>query len=281
MCVLVNILLVLLCSVGAVEGLQGKRSSVGWTQKRQQGECNLEDGCKGRSIIVSSAAPQKCKGRSSHTTIVSPAAPQGGGTATTLTQKLASVLGYSMASLALALYLPIILSILRAGNADGISIATWISNCLSFSLAMLYSIKKGYPISTYVEVIGLNAQAFVVLGLACWYKGIFTPYLVGSSAVIAAFGLTLTRPIPDKVLSSIQATRVAIDGYSLLPQILLNYQQSKFSYSEITASASAVGNLIRVFTTLTLVKDPLVLAGYVMGAASNIVLLLQFFFYRR
>lgn len=209
------------------------------------------------------------------------AAPQSGGTGTTLTQQLASMLGYSMASLALALYLPIILSILKAGNADGISIATWISNCLSFSLAMLYPIKKGYPISTYIETIGLNAQAFVVLGLACWYKGIFTQYLVGASAVIAAFGLTLTRPIPDKVLSSIQATRVAIDGYSLLPQILLNYQQRKFSYSEITASASAVGNLIRVFTTLTLVKDPLVLAGYVMGAASNLVLLLQFFFYRK
>jgi hypothetical protein len=91
--------------------------------------------------------------------------------------------------------------------------------------------------------------------------------------------LLFTRELSPSLLSSIQIFRVAIDGYSLLPQILMNFKNKAFSYNELTATMSSAGNAIRVFTTLQLVQDPLMLVGYIIGLLSNLVLLAQFFWY--
>ncbi len=73
--------------------------------------------------------------------------------------------------------------------------------------------------------------------------------------------------------------RVSIDTFTLLPQILLNFSAKSFRYSLITLSMSIIGNLMRVFTTVQLVKDNLVLSGYLFGLLNAFVLLLQFFMY--
>jgi hypothetical protein len=39
------------------------------------------------------------------------------------------------------------------------------------------------------------------------------------------------------------------------------------------------GNLIRIFTTIQLTKDPLVMSGYCLGFATNLILLSQVIFY--
>ena len=50
-------------------------------------------------------------------------------------------------------------------------------------------------------------------------------------------------------------------------------------YSPVTAGLSVLGNSIRIFTTLTLTKDPLLLLGFVLGFCLNAALLGQILFY--
>lgn len=60
------------------------------------------------------------------------------------------------------------------------------------------------------------------------------------------------------------------------PQILLNYQRGgSGELSLLTCGLSLVGNLMRVFTTATLVGDPIILASVSTQAGLNAILTWQ------
>lgn len=179
------------------------------------------------------------------------------------------------------MYLPIILDLVKRKSSDGVSISTWITNVASFSLALIYPIKKKFALTTYIEIIALHIQSFIILGLICFYERKVNEFLIGSGLFALAMGLLFSLDMSVSLLSSLQILRLGLDGYSLIPQILMNFKNGLFSYNEITALMSGIGNAMRIFTTLQLVKDPLVLAGYVTGFVSNAILLIQFFLYGR
>lgn len=193
---------------------------------------------------------------------------------------IASTLGYFMGSMAVALYMPIIVGLLKKSSAEGTSLATWVTSLASFSLALIYPIKKKFALSTYIELIALECQSFIIVCIICKYKNMLKELFLGTFVLGAIVVALLTQELSPSLLSSIQILRVALDGYSLLPQIIMNWNQKAFSYNEITALMSAVGNGIRIFTTFQLVKDPLVLIGYIIGFLSNSVLLLQYFYFK-
>lgn len=193
--------------------------------------------------------------------------------------RLASILGYVIGTGSLSLYLPIFLDLIHKGNADGMAIQTWMSSFTSFTLALLYPVKKGFPLSTYVEILALQVQSFIILGTICYFKGFVRRFVVGSCAVLGFICLLMKRELPETVLKSIQSIRVVLDSFTLLPQLHMNFCTKSFRYSEITATMSLIGNALRIFTTLQLVKDPLVLIGYIFGTTWNVMLLLQFLYY--
>ena len=193
--------------------------------------------------------------------------------------RIASIFGYVIGAGSLSLYLPILLDMVRRGNAEGMAIQTWISSFSSMTLALVYPLKKGFALSTYIEILALQCQSLVILGTICFYKGLLKEFALGTAMVALLLTSLLRAELPKNILSSIQITRVCLDTFTLIPQILLNFSTRSFRYSEITACLSFTGNAMRIFTTLQLVKDPLVLIGYIMGLTNNIVLLLQFYFF--
>ena len=64
-----------------------------------------------------------------------------------------------------------------------------------------------------------------------------------------------------------------------MPQILLNHRQRATQWSPVTAGLSVLGAATRVFTTLRLTKDALLLAGFAAGLLLNGVLLAQILVY--
>jgi len=67
---------------------------------------------------------------------------------------------------------------------------------------------------------------------------------------------------------------------ALLPQLWLNERtKSSGGWSPITAGLAVAGNGVRVFTTLQLTGDKLLLAGFVAGLVVNAALLLQILAY--
>jgi mannose-P-dolichol utilization defect protein 1 len=192
---------------------------------------------------------------------------------------IAKALGYVIGAGSMAVYLPILLSLLKNKSSDGFSAQTWVFNLLGISLACIYPIKKLFPLSTFVELLLLVVQSVGILGLICHYQGLTKEYL----AFLVVYGFAgmyaVATPIPAKVLQATQVAAILVCNYANIPQIVLTFQKKKASWSPITAAMSAAGNLIRIFTTFQLTKDPLVLSGYLLGFFTNAILLAQTMFY--
>jgi hypothetical protein len=77
---------------------------------------------------------------------------------------VAKGLGYVIGVGSLAVYLPIVISLFKKKSADGFSAATWMYNLIGITLAVVYPLKKGFPTSTYVELLLLVAQTTGILG---------------------------------------------------------------------------------------------------------------------
>lgn len=196
-------------------------------------------------------------------------------------EKAANVLGFVMGAGSMAVYAPIIFRLLKEKNAAGFAISTWIFNLLGLSCAITYPIKKGFPVSTYAETINAAIQCLIVLGLVCFYNGKLVEYLIGASLAILSFNYVIRYvQIPPKFLSVLQVASALISNYANIPQILLTFRTGKSSWSGITASLCLAGCLIRIFTTLRLTKDYLVLGGYLLGLVTNGILLAQVFLYK-
>lgn len=192
---------------------------------------------------------------------------------------IANVFGYILGSVALVMYLPIMLDMVAKKSASGVSVETWSMNVVSFTLALIYPIKKKFPLSTFIEVLALHLQSCITLGLICFYNKTMIKLFIVSIIFASTAVLLFIQNMPPTILSSLQIFRLFLDAYSLIPQILMNFRNRSFSYSVITATIGAFGNSIRIFTTMQLVKDPLVLSGYVIGLLSNLVLLFQYVFF--
>lgn len=82
---------------------------------------------------------------------------------------VAKFLGYVIGAGSLAVYLPIVFSLLKKKSADGFSVATWVFNLMGITLAVIYPLKKGFPMSTFVELVLLVIQSTGILGKAHAY----------------------------------------------------------------------------------------------------------------
>ena len=192
---------------------------------------------------------------------------------------IAKALGYVIGLGSILVYLPILLSLLKNKSADGFSAQTWVFNLLGISLACVYPYKKLFPLSTFVELVLLVVQSVGILGLICHYQGLTKEYF-GFLVAYALIGFyTIVTPIPAKALQATQVAAILVCNYANIPQIILTFQKKRASWSPITAAMSAAGNLIRIFTTFQLTKDPLVLSGYLLGFFTNAILLGQTMFY--
>ena len=198
----------------------------------------------------------------------------------TLKQVIAKSLGYLIGLGAMALYSPIIIKLVRTKDAEGFSLQTWIFNIFGLGAQLLYNYKRGFHISTYLELIITVTQSIGILGLVSSYSGKGKEYIGGMAATAGLVALLAVADIPLKVLGIVQLASIIACNYALIPQILLSFKTKKTAWSWITSSLSLIGCLLRIFTTMTLTKDPLVLAGFTVGAVNNLTLLLQIYFYR-
>ena len=193
---------------------------------------------------------------------------------------VANALGYLMGLGSIALYSPIIIDLLKKKSADGYSTQTWIFSIFGLLCSILYPFKKGFPISTYLELIAVSIQNVGILGLVSLYKGKLREYFVAMMLATTAVYFTFTATISSEILSYILTLSIISCNYALIPQIYLTFQTKKPTWNPITSFLSMSGCLVRIFTTVQLTQDKLTLVGYIVGFLQNLTILLQFFFYR-
>jgi mannose-P-dolichol utilization defect protein 1 len=191
---------------------------------------------------------------------------------------LARGLGWAISGASMSLYLPIAANIVRTRSAAGLSIATWALNTLGFFAALVYPLRRGFPLSSFFDTVCLTVQSVLVLALIVLYRGSRAEgvaLVAGLGACGLAFAATLTLA-PAWSLVMVQAAATVSMTVALLPQILKNaVRRSSGGWSRSSAALSTVGNGIRVFTTITLTGDRLLLAGFTAGLLLNGILLTQ------
>jgi hypothetical protein len=106
--------------------------------------------------------------------VATAAAPVAAVAPATVGTVVAKFLGYVIGAGSLAVYLPIVFSLLNKKSADGFSVATWVFNLMGITLAVIYPLKKGFPMSTFVELVLLVIQSTGILGKL---------YLIGGSVM--------------------------------------------------------------------------------------------------
>ena len=71
---------------------------------------------------------------------------------------LASALGWGLTAGAMAIYTPMIATTLAKKNADGMSVSTWSLNLSGFLIFVVYHIRNGYSLSTFLDFAALGLQ---------------------------------------------------------------------------------------------------------------------------
>ena len=141
-----------------------------------------------------------------------------------------------------------------------------------FIFVFIIPLYEAFHLNCYLNTLHIS-------GLICYYQGLWKEFAVGLFLYTLATAAIVGVPISAKVLSATQVAAILICNYANIPQILLTMKEKKASWSPITAVMSMGGNLIRIFTTIQLTKDPLVMSGYCLGFATNLILFSQVLFY--
>ena len=189
-----------------------------------------------------------------------------------------------LASGSFLLYSPIAWGLLRKRNADGMSTTTWLFQSFGFAFGCVYNLTRGNPLAAYGETLVFAVQSLFIFVFVCHLQRrtrslMFLSALSGYAALLAlaASGVLLRSP---QVLASMQLCGNAVMMSALLPQLILNEStKSSGGWSPLTAALSTAGNAVRIFTTLQLTGDGILLAGYIVGLCLNFALLLQILVY--
>ncbi|KAL1495150.1 hypothetical protein AB1Y20_017015 [Prymnesium parvum] len=193
---------------------------------------------------------------------------------------LASALGWIVSLGSAAVYSPIAFRLLTTHEAEGLAIQTWLLSTVGFGAALVYPLRHRYPLSSYAEYVCLATQSALLLLCVAVYGGHATPLAAcaGLSALlgIGAVGAAL---VPLRFTKIIQESRGAGSTLligSILPQITKNFRRrSGGGWSPISSALSASGAAIRVFTTIQLTGDRLLLVSFLIGAILNSILTAQ------
>jgi mannose-P-dolichol utilization defect protein 1 len=198
---------------------------------------------------------------------------------------LATALGYLIGFGSLMLYTPIAVRIYRQKSADGTTLSTWWLKLASYTMSDTYYLKKGYPLSTYIETLTITIEAAIILGLVGYYQKRLCCYDDATFGILLVVYLTLSAyglwGAPPQVVAAGQLVAAALNPAALVPQFVLNYQkQSKGDYSPLTAGLAATGCAIRLFTIQQLAgSDPILMITFGIAMVLNATLLAQILYY--
>lgn len=193
---------------------------------------------------------------------------------------LAKAMGYIMGAGAMFIYTPIFIKLLQRGNADGFSMSTWIFNFLGLMLATVYPMKKGYPLSTFIDLLAATSQSVLILLVLSIYQHKVIPVVAFLLTSILGAGIFLKIPnVSSRTMNWFQIVASLLANYANFPQIILSFQTKQAAWSGVTALMSMIGCTVRIFTTIQLTNDPVTIGGYVLGLVTNSILLAQVLFY--
>ncbi|CAO3632989.1 unnamed protein product [Cunninghamella blakesleeana] len=195
------------------------------------------------------------------------------------------------------------ITIMTKQSAIGLSLTSYYLETYAYIIILAYNLRQKNPFSTYGEVVFIASQNVLITLMIIWYsrkqsrqltKPITTKnnnntieYNIIWSLSINFIGfsgsffiLLIPSITPMWLLIGLYALTIPIILASKIPQILTNHQNKSTGQLSVFAVINYfAGTTARVFTTLTELDDPLMLAGNILASLLNGVLVLQVYLY--
>ncbi|KAI8464676.1 MAG: hypothetical protein J3K34DRAFT_525994 [Monoraphidium minutum] len=202
------------------------------------------------------------------------AAVVGGG----LSEALAVFLGYAVLVGSLFRSAPQIAKVVKARSCEGLSLTSVVVELLCYSVVVAYNLSQGYPFNTFGEVAACWVQDVVLIALILRFSN--APGWAAAALFLglaAASAWLLSPACGAATLAALQASSIITMALgSRLPQIVLNWRRGDAGMlSVLSCGLNVAGNAARVFTTLVLTRDPLLLGGILTQGTMNCILLYQ------
>ncbi|BDA48719.1 probable mannose-P-dolichol utilization defect 1 protein homolog [Coccomyxa sp. Obi] len=196
----------------------------------------------------------------------------------TVTQLIARILGYCVVAGSFARSVPQIVRILKNKSAEGISLAAQYAELVAYSITVAYNLDHGYAFSTYGDTAACWVQDIILIVLiAKFRRGLWKQTLFSSVLIAAGCWALLSGAVSRPCLAVLQASTILIISLGgRIPQILLNIRRGNTGeLSPLTSGLNLAGNVARIFTTLVLTQDMINLAGALVQALLNGILVWQ------
>ena len=148
-----------------------------------------------------------------------------------------------------------------------------------YLISVSYNLRFQYPFSTWGDVGMVAVQQAAILGLVFHFnKSTPTALKIGTALGLLAISVYLFTGVCSiaalQFMQACSAVLLALGGR--LPQIILNIRRGNSGeLSSASTGLSVAGNLARVFTTISLVGDPIILATAASQLVLNSILLYQ------
>lgn len=193
---------------------------------------------------------------------------------------VSKAVGYAIILGAAILKVPIIINMLRASSAKGLSSVSLTLETTMYMSSFLYNFFAGMPFSTYGENGIILVQNIVIVALFLAYGG------AGSSssaavipAILGLFALVGYFLPSDYHFLLVAWTTICVTS-SKLPQILQNFHQKHTGVlSLITLALQFVGGVARLGTLFQEVDDMLVIGNTSLAVFLNFIILAQYLVY--
>lgn len=197
----------------------------------------------------------------------------------TITTLIARMVGWVVIAGSTIRSLPQILRIVRKKSVDGLSMTSFVSELMAYIITTAYNVAFRYPFSTWGDTFMSAIQHTAIVGLIFHHdrKVSFQVkfLLVVLMLAFAAFLFSgVCSPSTYKWMQGFSAALLALGGR--LPQVMLNLRRGNSGELSIISTAlSVAGNAARVFTTIALVGDPIILFTATSQLLLNGILLFQ------
>ena len=206
---------------------------------------------------------------------------------------LAPATGYVVSAGALVVYAPVIANVLSSGSADGLSVATCATLVVGHRFCLVYPLRRGYPLSSFLEYALIEVQALILFVLTASLRLCGTgcsvatavaraapELLAGAALLLVSWAYAVPR-VPAVALTALQACSTTMMTGAIVPQIVSNFRsRSSGGWSPVTAALCVAGNMARVFTSAQQTGDRLLLCGFAVGATLQATLLTQCLLFR-
>ncbi|RPA97207.1 mannose-P-dolichol utilization defect 1 protein [Choiromyces venosus 120613-1] len=194
---------------------------------------------------------------------------------------ISKAIGLGIVTLSTIIKVPQLIKLLSSQSSKGLSYLSYLLETTAYLCTLAYNFRSGNPFSTYGEIAMLAVQNVLISTLILQFSGKGGWAAVWVAALAAAgYALFQEGIISPEIMVYLQTATIPLVLASKVPQIIeIARQKSTGQLSAFAVFNYLFGSLARVFTTLSEVNDPLILWGFIGGAALNAVLAAQMMYY--